>query len=212
LLPDSYLALIGILLLSLVAVESGGVFLARVVTGGHPANALQTSFFRAGHAHAAVLLVLSVALLTPLSQAYPGGVVGAVARTGVPTAAILMPAVFFLSVVGRDAPRPGRLVVLLGLGAASLTAGLLAAGVAILPARRRPAHRGTPRGRRRSPPRRPRRVTGAARFDGSLPPSTPDHPLHELVAVMDRLRSPGGCPWEAAQTHASLAKHTLEEA
>lgn len=43
-------------------------------------------------------------------------------------------------------------------------------------------------------------------------PSTPDHPLHELVAVMDRLRAPGGCPWDAAQTHASLAKHTLEEA
>ncbi|MEP7763019.1 MazG family protein [Sanguibacter sp. 25GB23B1] len=44
--------------------------------------------------------------------------------------------------------------------------------------------------------------------------SVPDHahPLDELVEVMDRLRSPGGCPWDAAQTHASLAKHTLEEA
>ena len=39
-----------------------------------------------------------------------------------------------------------------------------------------------------------------------------DHPLDELVAVMDRLRSPGGCPWDAEQTHESLAKHTLEEA
>ena len=29
-------------------------------------------------------------------------------------------------------------------------------------------------------------------------------PLRELVAVMDRLRSPGGCPWDAAQTHTSL--------
>jgi XTP/dITP diphosphohydrolase len=38
------------------------------------------------------------------------------------------------------------------------------------------------------------------------------HPLDELVAVMDRLRSPGGCPWDAEQTHESLAKHTLEEA
>lgn len=43
-------------------------------------------------------------------------------------------------------------------------------------------------------------------------PSEPDHPLHELVAVMDRLRAPGGCPWDAAQTHESLAKHALEEA
>jgi XTP/dITP diphosphohydrolase len=36
--------------------------------------------------------------------------------------------------------------------------------------------------------------------------------LAELVAVMDRLRSPGGCPWDAEQTHASLAPYALEEA
>lgn len=36
--------------------------------------------------------------------------------------------------------------------------------------------------------------------------------LLELVAVMDRLRSPGGCPWDAAQTHASLLPYLLEEA
>ncbi len=37
-------------------------------------------------------------------------------------------------------------------------------------------------------------------------------PLLELVAVMDRLRSPGGCPWDAEQTHQSLARYLLEEA
>ena len=36
--------------------------------------------------------------------------------------------------------------------------------------------------------------------------------LLELVAVMDRLRSPGGCPWDAAQTHESLLPYLLEEA
>ncbi len=35
--------------------------------------------------------------------------------------------------------------------------------------------------------------------------------LRELVAVMDRLRSPGGCPWDAEQTHASLVTYLLEE-
>ncbi len=35
--------------------------------------------------------------------------------------------------------------------------------------------------------------------------------LQRAVEVMDRLRSPGGCPWDAAQTHASLAKYLLEE-
>jgi XTP/dITP diphosphohydrolase len=35
--------------------------------------------------------------------------------------------------------------------------------------------------------------------------------LLDLVAVMDRLRSPGGCPWDARQTHVSLLPYLLEE-
>jgi XTP/dITP diphosphohydrolase len=34
----------------------------------------------------------------------------------------------------------------------------------------------------------------------------------DLVAVMDRLRSPGGCPWDAEQTHQSLVEYLVEEA
>jgi tetrapyrrole methylase family protein/MazG family protein len=33
-----------------------------------------------------------------------------------------------------------------------------------------------------------------------------------LVALAERLRGPGGCPWDAEQTHASLVRHLLEEA
>ncbi len=33
-----------------------------------------------------------------------------------------------------------------------------------------------------------------------------------LVAVMDRLRSAGGCPWDAEQTHESLVRYLIEEA
>lgn len=36
--------------------------------------------------------------------------------------------------------------------------------------------------------------------------------LLDLVSVMDRLRSPGGCPWDAEQTHESLVKYLVEEA
>ncbi|WP_228373204.1 MazG family protein [Demequina silvatica] len=36
--------------------------------------------------------------------------------------------------------------------------------------------------------------------------------IPRLVEVMDRLRSPGGCAWDAEQTHASLAPYALEEA
>jgi XTP/dITP diphosphohydrolase len=35
--------------------------------------------------------------------------------------------------------------------------------------------------------------------------------LQRAVEVMDRLRSPGGCPWDAAQTHESLTRYLLEE-
>ena len=35
--------------------------------------------------------------------------------------------------------------------------------------------------------------------------------LLRLVEVMDRLRSPGGCQWDAEQTHQSLIKYLLEE-
>lgn len=36
--------------------------------------------------------------------------------------------------------------------------------------------------------------------------------LLDAVAVMDRLRSPGGCPWDAEQTHRSLLPYLIEEA
>lgn len=45
---------------------------------------------------------------------------------------------------------------------------------------------------------------------GSYDP--PGARLLDVVAVMDRLRSPGGCPWDAKQTHESLKPYLLEEA
>ena len=39
----------------------------------------------------------------------------------------------------------------------------------------------------------------------------PGAALLDLVATMDRLRSPGGCPWDAEQTHESLTTYLLEE-
>ena len=40
----------------------------------------------------------------------------------------------------------------------------------------------------------------------------PSHPqLDALIAVAHKLRAPGGCPWDAEQTHNSLTKYLLEE-
>ncbi|WP_262391565.1 hypothetical protein [Nocardiopsis sp. CNR-923] len=44
----------GVILLTVVGIVYGGTFLLRVVNGGVPANELQRSYFRAGHAHAGV--------------------------------------------------------------------------------------------------------------------------------------------------------------
>ncbi|WP_307868972.1 MazG family protein [Cellulosimicrobium cellulans] len=43
-------------------------------------------------------------------------------------------------------------------------------------------------------------------------PAAQTDPLRDVVAVMDRLYSPGGCPWDREQTHESLVRYLLEEA
>lgn len=129
--PQSVL-LIGILLLALVTVETGGLFLKKVAQSDVPANLLQRNFYRAGHAHAAVLLVLSMVILSVIDYAHLTGLWEFIARDGVPIAAILMPAGFFVSVTGKDPQKPNRLIVLLWIGVVSLTAGLVAAGLGLV--------------------------------------------------------------------------------
>jgi len=51
-------------------------------------------------------------------------------------------------------------------------------------------------------------VLGAELPDPSGPAGSA---LLDAVAVMDRLRSPGGCPWDAEQTHTSLLQYLVEE-
>ncbi|MET9713203.1 hypothetical protein ACFW3Z_03200 [Nocardiopsis alba] len=121
----------GIVLLTVVGIAYGGSFLLRVVNGGFPANDLQRSYFRAGHAHAGVLVILGlvVAILTD-QPTVPGW--GASLGLLVLLAAVLMPAGFFLSVVGRDPVRPNGLRLLIGAGAVSLVVGLIGSGVALI--------------------------------------------------------------------------------
>src|ERR687891_29115 len=47
---------------------------------------------------------------------------------------------------------------------------------------------------------------------GPVPASKQGSRLLDLVRVMARLRGPDGCPWDRAQTHASLRRHLLDEA
>lgn len=121
----------GVVLLVVVTIAYGGTFVLKVVTGKVPANDLQKSFFRAGHAHAGVLVILGLVVLMLTSTAGVPGWANELS-TGVLWAAILMPAGFFLSVIGREPAKPSRLIILLWLGAVSLAVGLVAAGVGLI--------------------------------------------------------------------------------
>ncbi len=121
----------GVVLLTVVAIAYGGTFLLRVVGGDAPANGLQRTYFRAGHAHAGVLVVLGLVVTLYVDLA---GVAGPWRQLSglVLVAAILMPAGFFLSVAGSDPARPNALRSLIWLGAACLVLGVVGAGVGLL--------------------------------------------------------------------------------
>ncbi|MEU6412933.1 hypothetical protein [Microbispora sp. NPDC046933] len=122
----------GAVLLTVVTIEFGGWFLTRIVRGQVPMTPFQQTFARAGHAHAGVLVTLGLVCLLFVDATGLDGVALWTARLGVPAAAALMSAGFFLSSLGRDVTRPNRLIVLLWIGALCLAAGVLTLGVGLL--------------------------------------------------------------------------------
>lgn len=122
----------GLLLLSIVAVEFGGYYLTQVARGAAEVTEFQQNFSRAGHAHAGVLVILSLIAVVLTDATGAHGTAGWVARLGIPLAAILMSAGFFLSSMGSGRTEPNGLIVVLWLGAASLTAGVVTLGVLLL--------------------------------------------------------------------------------
>jgi hypothetical protein len=130
-LSDAAAQIAGILLLSLLAVEWGGMFLFRVATGRVGATDVQRRLYRAGHAHAGVLVTLGLVTAVLTDATSLTGVLAGVARSGVAVAAILMSAGFFAAAAGRTRAHPAG-VALLTIGAASLAAGVLTLGLALL--------------------------------------------------------------------------------
>jgi hypothetical protein len=123
----------GFTLLTVVGIAFGGTFLLRIAIGKEPANALQKQFFRAGHAHAGVLVILGL-VATVLLDAGAVAAPWRYAYIPILAGAILVPAGFFGAVIGKDPQRPNGLVALIWAGAAVLAVGLVGAGVALLTA------------------------------------------------------------------------------
>lgn len=99
-------------------------------------NELRQNLWRAGHAHAGVLVILSLVALMYVDQASLSTRTKALVRLCFPTAAILLPAGFFLSVVNKDATAPNALINLVYLGIVPLALGLVLLGVGLMRGRK----------------------------------------------------------------------------
>ena len=134
-LSDPSRVLAGILFLALVTVETGGLFMVKVVSGrAGELTPFQVGFSRAGHAHAGVLLILALLCIVFSEATDLTGFWLWLARSGVAIAALLMPAGFFFSSMGTGRERPNGLIWLVYAGAAVLAASLVVLGVGLLTA------------------------------------------------------------------------------
>jgi hypothetical protein len=127
--------LAGILLVVFPTVIYGGVSLLGLLIdsqSGYIQNPLRQDLWRAGHAHAGVLLILSLVVLRYVDQAVLPAQLKGFIRHAVPTAAILLPMAFFLSVLSPTATQPNALIYLAFIGAVVLAAGLITLGVGLL--------------------------------------------------------------------------------
>lgn len=129
--------LAGIVLIVFPTVVYGGVSLLGLLMNNprYQENALRQDLWRAGHAHAGVLLILALVCLRYVDETNLPGWVRGVVREAVPLAAILLPAGFFLSVLSPDATEPNAFIYLAYVGAVSLSIGLLGLGLGLLRAR-----------------------------------------------------------------------------
>ncbi len=124
----------GFLLVVLPTVMIGGASLLWLLVGdpSYAANPLRQDLWRAGHAHAGVLLVLSLVVLRYVDEARLGAGARRFVRLSVPSSAILLPAAFFLSVLSPDAREPNALIHLAWAGALVLASGVLTLGFGLL--------------------------------------------------------------------------------
>jgi hypothetical protein len=125
----------GTLLVVLPTVAFGGVsilFLWVSSKSDYMRNPLRSRLWAAGHAHAGVLLILSLVALLYVDTAALSDGLKALVRWAIPLSAIFIPAGFFLSVLPHDVKKPNAVINLAYLGFVTLTTGLLVLGIGVL--------------------------------------------------------------------------------
>ncbi len=131
-LSDASRTTAGVLLITIVLVETGGLYLLSIVGGRVQRTPFQIAFARAGHAHAGVLVTLALVMQLFADAVVLEGPIAWLARSGVAVAAILMPLGFFTASMSPGATRPNRLVALVLVGAVFLGLGAASLGIALL--------------------------------------------------------------------------------
>jgi Ni,Fe-hydrogenase I cytochrome b subunit len=125
----------GIILITVPTIQYGGYFLLtslRDRTSHYMDNALRQNFFRAGHAHAGVIVLLSLICQVLADAATLPAALLWLTRIGVPAAAILMPLGFFLSMPSPSATEPNGFVRLIYVGAVVLAVSVVTLGIGLL--------------------------------------------------------------------------------
>ncbi len=125
----------GITLLTIPSIEYGGYFLLTVLSGkfkGATFTGFQKSMFRAGHAHAGVIVILSLVCQVMADDANLSTALLWLVRAGVPTAALLISGGFFCCALDKDATQPNGLIKLIYTGIFVLAASLIILGVGLL--------------------------------------------------------------------------------
>jgi hypothetical protein len=125
----------GIILITVPSIQYGGYFLLTSLvnkTSGYMENPLRQNFFRAGHAHAGVIVILSLICQVLADAAILPVPLLWTARIAIPLAAILISSGFFFSMLSPTATQPGSAVALIYVGAIALAAGVLLLGVGLI--------------------------------------------------------------------------------
>ncbi|MGI5289636.1 hypothetical protein ACQEVF_40730 [Nonomuraea polychroma] len=134
-MSPSSLSTAGVLLVTVPGVAFGGVTLLKFLMRNVPGyldNPVRRGLWRAGHAHAGVLVLFSLVAMLYVDLASLPEAVKALTRTLIVAAPILMPLGFFLSVVRPTDTKPSRLIWLTFAGGACLAAGTLTLGIGLL--------------------------------------------------------------------------------
>jgi hypothetical protein len=125
----------GILLITVPAIAFGGARLLSFIwrrTPGYLENPVRQNLWRAGHAHAGVLVILALIGMLLVDHADLSTTLKTVVRSTLVAAPILMPLGFFLSVASPRSERPNGLLALVPIGGVSLAIGAVMLGVGLV--------------------------------------------------------------------------------